>query len=157
MNKKMVLKDNRNIYVIDILIIIMLLTIMNIFYFLTTVSGLNFNISPKYIELIIFGSLEIITIIVLLVVIFYKRKKFIMTSDKIETFNSNKKKSTIYTKDITRIYYIGFNLKKYFNGLYDEKGISRIVVETINHSYSLGRFSIKDAQIIKNFYPELFK
>jgi len=156
MVSKIVLKDNRKFFIIGLAIIITILTLMNILYLITLIFENNFQTTPKYFELILFGSFEIVSIVALVLLFFYKRKIIVLTVDKIDIYKSKKLELTIFTKDINKIYYDGFEFKRYMNGLYKD-GVWKIFIETNSNKYSFGLLSKKDARKINDLYPNLFQ
>ncbi|MDD4069598.1 MAG: hypothetical protein PHF05_04005 [Candidatus Izemoplasmatales bacterium] len=154
MVNKIILKDNRKIFIICISIIITVLTMMNVLYLITTIFDNNAQTTTEYFELILFGSFEIVSIVVLLLILFYKRKRIVLTANKIEIYKSQRLVLTIFTKDVNKIYYDGFEFMRYINGLY-KNGICQIFIETNKNNCSFGLVSKKDAMKIMNYYPEL--
>jgi len=156
MVSKIVLKDNRKFFIIGLAIIITILTLMNMLYLTTLIFENNFQTTPKYFELILFGFFEIVSIIVLVLLLFYNRKMIVLTVDKINIYKSKELELTVFIKDINKIYYDGFEFKRYINGLYKD-GVCKIFIETNNNKYSFGLLSKKDVRKIKDFYPNLFQ
>lgn len=148
------LKSNRKLY-------IMLITIALCFFFFMFVLGLLIDFNGLFehkAELITFGIICLLFIIVLIILIFKPRPKFIFEKNKI-TIIKNKNKTEIQVTEISKMSFYPFKWKYlitlYFGGL-PEGGITKIHIKLKNgDKYELGYIYLKDAEIINKLYPNL--
>ncbi len=149
------LKSNRKIY---IMLLAITLSIILLLFAIGLIVDYN-EFVESYVELIVFGAIFLIFLVILLILIFKPRPKFIFEENKIIIIK-NKVKIEIKITDIQSMEYFAFKWQYIFLVFLGaiENGATKIHIKLKNNEkIELGYIYLKDAEKVKEIYPNLMK